>query len=141
MTISREVTLPSLEATRAEAESLARQLRGGQTIAFSGDLGTGKTTFIFYLCAALGARVAASSPTYVLQHEYKTNSDLLIEHWDLYRLKELPAELEEEAKADTIRLIEWAERFPDLERQASLRIRMYLENETSRSISISGLSA
>lgn len=129
---SSDITLSSLDATNQQAIALARTLSGGQIIAFSGELGAGKTTFIRFLCSALGAQVDASSPSYVLQHEYKTASKLLIEHWDLYRLKELPPELEEDPSPSTLRIIEWAERFPELLSRANIRIELKLDTENSR---------
>ncbi|MBN8548046.1 MAG: tRNA (adenosine(37)-N6)-threonylcarbamoyltransferase complex ATPase subunit type 1 TsaE [Deltaproteobacteria bacterium] len=137
MISSRTVLLDSLARTQAEAQALARTIRGGECIAFSGALGAGKTTFIRFLCAALGAKVEASSPTYVLQHEYPTKGDLRIEHWDLYRIPTLPIELEERIPGNCVRLIEWAERFPELMREVTMLIELRLESETERSMSIS----
>lgn len=104
------VVCPDEESVAQVARALANHLVPPLTIAFSGDLGAGKTTFIRYLCEALGSTVPVTSPTYVLSYEYLTCSGLLIEHWDLYRVFDLVPELLEPPASNTIRLIEWAER-------------------------------
>lgn len=60
-------------------------------LAFSGEMGAGKTTFIHELCQMLGVKDAVSSPTYALINEYHFNdngSDHTIYHMDWYRLKD-----------------------------------------------------
>jgi tRNA threonylcarbamoyladenosine biosynthesis protein TsaE len=98
------------EAVAALARCLALSVRAPDTIGFSGELGAGKTTFIRSLCEALGSTVPVSSPTYVLSFEYPTTSGILIEHWDLYRVREPVPELLEPPASHVIRLIEWCER-------------------------------
>lgn len=92
---------------------IGRCLRGGETLALSGDLGTGKTTLVRRIAAGLGAppRVV-SSPTFVLVHEYEGR--LRLAHADLYRI-EHAAELEHLGLDDylddgTVLAVEWAER-------------------------------
>ncbi len=103
------ILLDSLAATEALAEKASREMSGGMTVGFSGDLGAGKTTFIRLLVKALGYGHAVSSPTYVLHHEYRVESGVIIDHWDLYRLSETPEELCTPCPVDHIRLIEWPE--------------------------------
>ena len=108
-------TITSEKDTARIAEAIAPSLRGGLMIGLSGDLGAGKTTFVRYLIAAAGGDTrAVSSPTYTLQHEYPLPNGITVEHWDLYRLTVLPLELEENASPNTVRLIEWPERCPEL---------------------------
>ena len=109
-------------ATADLAGRIARAVSGGMTIGLTGELGAGKTTFVRYFCSVLGVRDAVSSPTYVLEHEYRTPQDLLIEHWDLYRLSERPEELFEAPRANTIRIIEWIDRVSGFETETDLII-------------------
>lgn len=124
--------LNSLDDTKRLADALAGNLRGGESLLLEGELGSGKTSFCAYLARSLGSSVPASSPTYVLQHEYPCATGLVIEHWDLYRITELPQELEEQTLPTRIRLIEWADRFPQLQTQASLRLQFVLGTDGSR---------
>lgn len=133
------------DAVAQLARALASHLGAPLTIAFSGDLGAGKTTFIRYLCEALGTMVPITSPTYVLSYEYPTRSGILIEHWDLYRVFEPVPELLEPPASQTIRLIEWAERMVSWGEPPEVRIAIgfadVIETEvTQRMITIEPVS-
>ena len=105
--------IKSLRETDSLIDQMLPYLKSGISLGLCGDLGAGKTTFTKMLVKKLGSEDEVSSPTYVLQHEYRIN-DLLIEHWDLYRLKSLPNELNEPQAPGTLRIIEWADKFPEL---------------------------
>jgi len=99
-------------ATAAVAEQLARQLKGGDVVALSGNLGAGKTTFVRYLLAALGHQGEVPSPTFAIVQPYD-HMMLAVWHADLYRI-ENPAELAEigldSIGDDAALLVEWPER-------------------------------
>ena len=75
----------TLEDTEKAARSVAKLLKGKETLAFFGDLGAGKTTFIRYLCAALGVEDEVTSPTFAMVHEYA--GPFPIYHFDMYRVE------------------------------------------------------
>lgn len=105
------IDLCSEKETEIIAAKIASNIdAGGLTIGLSGDLGAGKTTFVRYFVQALGSVDPVSSPSFVLQNQYMTAAGLIIEHWDLYRLNELPDELFEPTELNVIRLVEWANR-------------------------------
>jgi tRNA threonylcarbamoyladenosine biosynthesis protein TsaE len=60
-------------------------------LAFSGEMGAGKTTFIHHLCDYLNVADTVSSPTFALVNEYhfddKAGAEHIIYHLDWYRLK------------------------------------------------------
>src|SRR3954453_4485802 len=60
----------SPEETEALAAELAARLVQGDVVVISGELGTGKTTFVRGACAALGVRERVTSPTYTIGHRY-----------------------------------------------------------------------
>ncbi|MBX7137505.1 MAG: tRNA (adenosine(37)-N6)-threonylcarbamoyltransferase complex ATPase subunit type 1 TsaE [Oligoflexia bacterium] len=101
--------LRTLEDTARFAGSLARALKPGKSYGFIGELGAGKTTLISALCRELGVTEPVSSPSFVLEHQY-AGANVRFEHWDLYRLRDLPLDLYEPPEPDTIRLVEWADR-------------------------------
>jgi tRNA threonylcarbamoyladenosine biosynthesis protein TsaE len=108
--VIREVTRPELEA---EGEALGRSLPPGAVLAFEGDLGAGKTTFIQAIARGLGVAVRATSPTYALVHRYRGRRGPVF-HLDCYRLRspDEAADLDWEglvAEGDAI-LVEWPER-------------------------------
>lgn len=74
----------SAEETQQLAEKLASVLKGGEVIAYFGDLGMGKTTFTAGLAKGLGIDAEVSSPTFALVHEYGGQPPLY--HFDMYRI-------------------------------------------------------
>ena len=118
--------LVSENDTQRFAKEIAQRVNPGDTIALNGPLGAGKTTFVRYLVNELGGGLAVSSPTFVLCHEYKLPTGVRVEHWDLYRVAALPEEFSEPPGADTIRIVEWAEKFPSFSEGADLVINFSL---------------
>ena len=83
-------------------------------IAFHGNLGAGKTTFIKSICKALGVKENISSPTFSIINQYKTENNNTIFHIDLYRLKDMEeainAGVEECMYSADLCFIEWPEK-------------------------------
>ena len=75
----------SVDETEALGERLAKTLHGGEIIAFTGDLGAGKTAFTRGLARGLGIPMRVTSPTYTIVNEY-TGGRLPLFHFDMYRL-------------------------------------------------------
>ncbi len=92
--------------------TIASQLRRGDVLTLTGDLGTGKTTLIQGICAALGVDAASvCSPTFALVHNYAASA-FRVCHADLYRLEtfeELEAAGLDEllCQTDELTLVEW----------------------------------
>lgn len=64
--------------------------RNYSVIAFDGEMGAGKTTFIHHLCQLLKVEDTVSSPTFALINEYHFhdgNNEKVIYHLDWYRLR------------------------------------------------------
>ena len=75
----------SPEETRALGRRLAQALEPGTVLAFTGDLGAGKTAFVSGLAEGLGIRERVTSPTFTIVNEYE-GGRLPLFHFDLYRL-------------------------------------------------------
>jgi tRNA threonylcarbamoyl adenosine modification protein YjeE len=73
-------------AMEALGARLAPLLAAGDLLVLDGPLGAGKTTLTRGLGAALGARGAVTSPTFVLAREHPTASGVPLVHVDAYRL-------------------------------------------------------
>lgn len=73
----------SPEETEAVAARLADDLRTGDVVTVSGELGSGKTTFVRGACRALGVTVPVTSPTFTIGHLY--DGRVPVSHLDLYR--------------------------------------------------------
>ena len=105
-----QLVTASPQETERLAARLAAWLQPGDVVAVSGDLGSGKTTFVRGAARALGVREPVSSPTFTIGHRYE--APVPVAHLDLYRL----AGIDPEEWADlepyfdgTIAFVEWPE--------------------------------
>ena len=100
----------SPEETESLAAKLAAGLRAGDVVTVSGELGSGKTTFVRGACRALGVEDAVTSPTFTIGHRYHGRVD--VSHLDLYRFRGISAaewgDLEPYFD-DAIVFVEWPE--------------------------------
>lgn len=89
-----------------------------KVIAFHGEMGAGKTTFISALCDFMGVTEPATSPTFSIINEYRTMSGSTIYHMDLYRLNSaaeaVAAGVEDCLYSGALCLIEWPEKAPGI---------------------------
>jgi tRNA threonylcarbamoyladenosine biosynthesis protein TsaE len=99
------------ETERLAAE-LAADLRPGDVVLISGELGAGKTTFVRGACRGLGVTDRVTSPTFTIARRYETGR-VPVSHLDLYRLAGAPDGdpelLEEEIGPGRIAFVEWPE--------------------------------
>jgi tRNA threonylcarbamoyladenosine biosynthesis protein TsaE len=110
------------EDTEAAGAELARGLTPGDVVLVSGELGSGKTTFVRGACRALGVEGPVTSPTFTIGHVLGTAPE--IAHLDLYRLGSLagedPALLEDYLTPERVAFVEWpAVAEPSIERVAA----------------------
>src|SRR4051812_14822391 len=103
----------SAAETEALGAELARELRPGDVVLVSGELGAGKTTFVRGALRALGVTGPITSPTFVVGHLY----DGPYAHLDLYRLAGMDAEdpglLDDYFAPEAIVFVEWPEHAED----------------------------
>ena len=71
--------------TEALGQRLAERLQPGDVIAYTGDLGAGKTAFTRGLARGLGITERITSPTFTIVNEYQ-GGRLPLFHFDMYRL-------------------------------------------------------
>jgi len=139
---SLELRMNSVQETIQFGKRLGQQLTGGEVLALTGDLGSGKTVLTRGIALGLGIPMdQVSSPTFTLIQEYRGTIPLI--HVDVYRL-ERPSEiatlgLEEYFTPGTIVIIEWAERFPQILPSDHVAIRLeHGETEGIRLMRVSG---
>jgi tRNA threonylcarbamoyladenosine biosynthesis protein TsaE len=89
-----------------------------RVIAFNGKMGAGKTTFIKYLCEAMGTEDIVNSPTFAIVNVYEVQTRRGeikedVYHFDCYRIKDLREAMdmgtEEYLYSGNYCFIEWAE--------------------------------
>jgi len=83
--MTREISVSLLQDWKLVYDAIKNDLKPKTIFLMSGDLGSGKTTFINFVCEANQIPLSAS-PTYSIIHEYN-NENLKIIHVDLYRLE------------------------------------------------------
>ena len=96
----------------ALAEGMGRELSLGEVLWLSGELGSGKTTFVKALVRGMRASTPATSPTYALVHHYDAPAGPVF-HVDCYRLRkpDEAGDLDwERLTSGAALLIEWPER-------------------------------
>ena len=114
----------SPEETSRLAKKIAANLKKGDIIVLSGDLGSGKTKFTEGVLSYFGLENEISSPTFTIVNEHHAN-DISIYHFDVYRLSdtdEFYAIGGEEYFENGICLIEWGEIIEDILPENYLKI-------------------
>ena len=129
---------------------IAAELKGGSILALTGELGSGKTTFVQGFAKGLGLKTRIISPTFILMRLYRvaptTNHQSLVTsfyHVDLYRF-EKNAEREVVnlgltdlwEQKENIVVIEWAEKIRGLIPMGSTWIKFEVLDENRRKIMV-----
>jgi tRNA threonylcarbamoyladenosine biosynthesis protein TsaE len=121
-----EIPSVSPAETAAVAAALAPELRAGDVVTVSGELGSGKTTFVRGACRALGVTVPVTSPTFTIGHRYPADP-VAVSHLDLYRFQGFSAaewgDLEPYFQ-DAICFVEWPEAAADALPPVRVKVRL-----------------
>ena len=142
------IDISSEETTKELAKGLSNYLKGGEIIFLYGEMGVGKTTFVKYLINQFQMKkklqtTEVTSPTFNLLNEYEAD-DLIIKHYDLFRLK-----TKEETKnlgifednLNIITLIEWPQLIEKKPKKLIELIFNYENDHQMRSVKIKGLDS
>lgn len=104
----------TLDEAPGVAKALLQQAGNRTVIAFHGEMGAGKTTFIAELCKQLGVKEAVSSPTFSIINVYSLRDGGTVYHLDLYRINSLQeaveAGVEDCLLSGNLCLVEWPEK-------------------------------
>jgi len=132
------VRTSSAEATERAGAQLAAELRPGDVVLVSGELGAGKTTFVRGALRGLGVTGPVTSPTFVVGVAYEGTGGPLA-HLDLYRLGgmggEDPGLLDPFFAPDAIAFVEWPER-GEPARAASHRVTLSHSGGDTRTLTV-----
>lgn len=107
------VELPDLGAMARLGKAIAQQLRPGDAVALSGELGAGKTTLARAILAGLGYTGEVPSPSFAIFELYDPPAlRLPVAHADFYRLED-PEEAQaiglNDYRAGRVLIAEWPE--------------------------------
>lgn len=107
-----------ISGLRDIAASLLKRHSGKRIFAFSGEMGSGKTTFIKSICECLNVKDISNSPSFGIINEYRTINDEAVFHFDFYRIKSasefFDLGCEEYFYSGDYCFIEWPEKIEDL---------------------------
>lgn len=111
--------------TEAVGETLAAALGPGAVVAFTGDLGAGKTAFVRGLARGLGIGERVTSPTFTIVNEYE-GGRLPLFHFDMYRLSSsdelFDIGWEDYLARGGVCAVEWSENVDDALEGAVIRV-------------------
>ena len=133
-----ERTTASAAETEELGGELARRLSAGDVVTISGELGTGKTTFVRGAARALGVAEPVSSPTFTIGHRYDASPP--VAHLDLYRISGLDSEEWGDLEPyfdGTVAFVEWPEHGGDWLPRARAVVTLSHVDESHRRIRIS----
>ena len=132
----------SEEETEALGVRLADELKAGAVIAFTGDLGAGKTAFTRGLARGLGVGGRVTSPTFTIVNEYE-GTGLPLFHFDMYRLGSsdelFDIGWEDYLNRGGVCAVEWSENVSDALEEDAISVEICRgESDNQRIITIEG---
>lgn len=132
----------SEQETEQLGNRLAQTLRPGDVIAFTGDLGAGKTAFTRGLARGLGVTERVTSPTFTIVNEYE-GGRLPLFHFDMYRLGSsdelFDIGWEDYLARNGVCAVEWSEIVDDAIEGGAIRVNIRRgESDCQRVITIKG---
>ena len=134
-----EIVINNIKDINKAARTFIDYMPEGNVIAFYGNMGAGKTTFIKALCEELGVEDEVTSPTFSIVNEYTcTNAPSKIYHFDFYRIKKLEEVYdmgyEDYFYSDSLCLIEWPELIEELLPDDVTKVHIIEQSDGSRKI-------
>lgn len=131
-----ELKIDSLSTIHQTAKKFLEHCTKINIIAFYGEMGSGKTTFIKAICRELGIIDQVSSPTFALVNEYKRQDANSVFHFDFYRIETLEEVYdlgyEDYFYSGKLCLIEWPEMVEDLLPENTLKVYISENPDQSR---------
>ena len=132
----------SVQETEALGRALAQHLTPGTVVAFTGDLGAGKTAFVRGMAQGLGIAQRVTSPTFTIVNEYE-GGRLPLFHFDMYRLGSsdelFDIGWEDYLARGGVCAVEWSENIADALEEDTIRVDIRRgEHDDQRIITITG---
>ena len=132
----------SEQETEALGSRLGERLKPGTVIAYTGDLGAGKTAFTRGLARGLGISGQVTSPTFTIVNEYE-GGRLPLFHFDMYRLGSADELFdigwEDYLARGGVCAVEWSENVDEALEEDTIRVDIRRgENDHQRVITIQG---
>jgi tRNA threonylcarbamoyladenosine biosynthesis protein TsaE len=131
-----KIIIDGLAKLPQSAKIFLENMKGEKLFAFYGSMGSGKTTFIKALCGTMGTVDVATSPTFTLVNEYKTEKGESLFHFDFYRIKKIEEVfdfgLEEYLASGAFCFMEWPEQIEDILPPETVKIKISVKKNGKR---------
>jgi tRNA threonylcarbamoyladenosine biosynthesis protein TsaE len=132
--------IDSIDQLSAAASWLIQNFGGKKIVAFTGEMGVGKTTLIKEICKQLGSSANATSPTFAIVNEYITAQGNSLFHFDFYRINKAQEltdlGLDEYLASGNYCFIEWPEIGDSLLPSDTLKLNLKLGEKQKRILTI-----
>jgi tRNA threonylcarbamoyladenosine biosynthesis protein TsaE len=136
-----EILIKDRRHLSVAANQLLKYSGDRKIFAIYGSMGAGKTTFIKAICEILGAVDIVSSPTFTIVNEYRTSKGKTLFHIDFYRIKNQEEVydfgIEEYLTGDSYCFMEWPELIEELLPSDTVVVRISVDNNEQRILSVS----
>jgi tRNA threonylcarbamoyladenosine biosynthesis protein TsaE len=136
-----KMEIRDMKQTKALAKAFASAIKPPMVVLLEGDLGSGKTTFVKEVVAALGCNDLVTSPTFTLLNTY--NAKFPIYHFDMYRLTSAEEannvgfeEYFDKRSLDGVCFVEWPENVEGLIKSVDYVIEITKQGENVRTFVI-----
>lgn len=137
--MKQSVTIKNLDDLDRAAQEFLDKTQGKPLVAFYGRMGAGKTTFTVALCKAMGVEDKVCSPTFTIISEYRKGDGSPVYHFDFYRIKNnaeaMDIGVEDYFYSGETCIMEWPENIEDLLPDETLKARIEVNPDNSRTIS------
>lgn len=134
------IRITSEEELSQVAEAILAATGQRTVVVFRGEMGAGKTTLIRKIVAAMGSADTVTSPTFAIVNQYRSTENRPIYHFDFYRLEDIREAYdfgyEEYFYSGELCLVEWPEKIEQLLPEEVVTVRIFVEDETTRTFEI-----
>lgn len=133
-----EIIINGIEDLPRAARAFLAHKGKANVVAFYGQMGAGKTTFITAVCRELGVKDVVNSPTFTIVNEYQAGDGKPVYHFDFYRINRLSEAMDiglyEYFDSGELCLVEWPEMIEELLPEDTLKIRIMVEDADTRTL-------
>ncbi len=136
-----KITIKSIENISEAAKQFVDELSNLQNVtcvAFYGEMGAGKTTFIQAICTEMGVIDVVNSPTFSIVNEYVTDTNRVIYHFDFYRINKesevYDLGYEDYFYSGNLCFVEWPEKIEKLLPENYIKLSISVQTDGSRII-------
>ena len=111
-----------------------------RVLAFCGQMGAGKTSFIHALCKEMGVKDNVSSPTFSIINQYLAGNGQTVYHLDLFRVADeneaINTGIEDCLNSGNTCMVEWPEKMPAIFPDNTLYITLSVLDTNTRKLQI-----